>query len=192
MPDLTFSVAQNLAASLVTIGHPYQQAAVNATAMDLVKWCKGRITDGGVQSPEQQAEALIDEVRTTWTEWPQGGTRALLELFQGKYAPRKTVKPVTEEDMRARGLIDPPCEVCDGRLYVGEAPNLNYCITCRAGRHNARWDGEQGLRRLNTQGLKSQVPVTNLTYQQLQERAQAIYEEEQRRKRAREAEAADA
>lgn len=95
MPDLAFEVAKNLAGSLTTIGHPFSQAAINATAMDLVKWCKGIIIGGRAIGPEEQAEQLVDEARFTWTEWPEkGGTRQLLALFRTLFpAPSAGTQP---------------------------------------------------------------------------------------------------
>ncbi len=43
MADLEFEKAKNLAGALVTIGHPFSQAAIEATAFDLIKWCKGAL-----------------------------------------------------------------------------------------------------------------------------------------------------
>ena len=91
MAELPFPVAQTLAASLVTIGHPYIQAAINATAMDLIQWCKGSFIDGCNWSPEQQAREITETARATWEGgWPEnGGTKRLLELFRAKFEPGK-------------------------------------------------------------------------------------------------------
>ena len=83
MADLHLEVARHLAGSLVTIGHPPCEDAINATALDLIRWCKGSIIDGRIWTPEHQAEALVYEARTTWDRWR--GTKQLLELFRAKY-----------------------------------------------------------------------------------------------------------
>jgi len=91
LAELPFPVAQTLAASLVTIGHPYIQAAINATAMDLIQWCKGSFVDGCNWSPEQQAREITETARATWEGgWPEnGGTKRLLELFRARFEPGK-------------------------------------------------------------------------------------------------------
>jgi hypothetical protein len=84
MTDLTFKVAQHLAGSLVTIGHPTYEDAINATALDLVKWCRGATIQGRVLTAESQAAALVDEARYTWERWR--GTKQFRDLFRDKFA----------------------------------------------------------------------------------------------------------
>jgi hypothetical protein len=114
--DLTLEVARELAGSLVTIGHPYAQAAVNATALDLMKWCKGRLLDGRIVTPEKQAEDLVDVARA-WPEgWPEkGGTAKLRALFVEMFpAPETATEPpaITIGELVATGRMAPPCEHC--------------------------------------------------------------------------------
>ena len=163
MAELTLGVARNIAGALVTIGHPYHQAAIDATALDLMKWCKGAFVDGRPVSPERQAESLVAEARSTWDGWPEkGGTKALLELFRTMYPPNHSEvsaewSPLTFEQTVAKGLILPPCPVCDDNLYLGESPNIVYCTACPAGRRNAKWEGEKGLDRLNRPPMPAHV-----------------------------------
>jgi hypothetical protein len=114
MADLKLEIAQSLAAALMNIGHPYQQSALNATALNLIKWCRGNIALG--LSPEQQATALVEEAAETWTAgWPErGGTAALFALFKAKYVPKP--KEQSEDEMLSsmirRGLLTAPCPLC--------------------------------------------------------------------------------
>lgn len=151
MAELSFSVAQNLAASLITIGHPYQQAAINATAMDLVRWCNGILANGVRIDPEKQAQNLVDAARTNWEDgWPsQGGTARLYTLFREMFGKPSESGQITYEQLQARGLIDPPCEHCDGGGYTGSPPFVEFC-RCAQGRHQRYWQGERGLLRINT------------------------------------------
>ena len=90
MADLMLEDALRLAASLMTIGHPYQQDAVNATAWDLIVMCKGAFRNGASISPVQQAEALIAEVRNWKEGWPdKGGTPRLREVFREMFGPKE-------------------------------------------------------------------------------------------------------
>lgn len=90
MSELSFTVAQSLAASLTTMGHPYGQAAINATAVDLMTWCKGVFFDGRFLNPEQQAQKLVNHVRMNWDAWPeQGGTKLLRAEFLRLFTPPK-------------------------------------------------------------------------------------------------------
>lgn len=191
MADLTLPVAQNLAASLCTIGHPYSQPVINATAMDLIKWCHGAIIEGRVLSAEEQAEQLVEEARLTWLQgWQdKGGTAALRalfdELFKGGAQPLMQ-RSLTPEDAIARGLIAPPCEACDDKLYLGKAPNLQYCMACDAGRRNAKWNGNKELEWLNRPAAERKgrpVLVKPLTYEAMK----AALDDEQRRKREQQA-----
>lgn len=153
MGKLDLDAAKHIAAALITIGHPFNPAAIEATAIDLIKWCRGVCIDGRHMDPDEQAEALVDEVRTTWDKWPDGGTKLLLEHFRSKFCSQESaLKVLTYEETLAKGLIVPPCEVCDDRLYIGRAPDLQFCEACIKGRRNARWEGPGGLMRLNQRG----------------------------------------
>lgn len=113
--DLPFEVAQIVAAKLATIGHPYQQAAINATAEDLVKWCHGVFLENRRYTPEQQAEALIARARTEWEDgWPdKGGTKRLLSLFREMFCAAEKTSRGPENQLYA---VPPPpaCQTCDG------------------------------------------------------------------------------
>ena len=186
MADLDWGVALNLAGSLVTIGHPYQKAAIEATAQDLTKWCRGAIIEGRVWNPEAQAQAIVDEARM-WDSWPDGGTKQLRALFLAKFGPKGETqqgwKPLSFDEAVARGLILPPCGTCDDRLTIGQPPEVRYCLDCPAGRHMAKWEGDRGLRRLNnppvarpTRDFATATPITP-------EQMTRALEDEQRRRR---------
>src|SRR4051812_10645930 len=70
VPDLSWEVALNLACSLLTIGHPRQPEAIQATALDLQAWCKGTTLNGRTITPDDQALGLVMEIRSTWEGWP--------------------------------------------------------------------------------------------------------------------------
>ena len=112
---LDFEVAQHLASSLVTIGHPFQKAAIEATAVDLVKWCQGYFAGATVIDPERQAEQLVDRARVEWEDgWPEhGGTKRLRLLFEQMY-PAKAVAltPADPNVLKSRGLLALPCPLC--------------------------------------------------------------------------------
>lgn len=154
MADLDMKDAELAAGQLTTIGHPMKPEWLLATAQDLNEWCKGGIYGGVPWTPAQQANALVQKARLTFGEWSRaGGTTALYALFQQMFPPKTEKaaewKPLTLEQTIERGLIRPPCEVCGDDLVVGVVPNLLYCTACPAGRHQARWEGERGLARLN-------------------------------------------
>jgi len=113
--EFTFARAQELAARLVTIGHPQQQAAIDATALDLMHWCTGYDRQGPAVSPDQQAEQLVEHARREWeVGWPErGGTKQLRDAFDRLFptdAPHSP-DPTTAELIR-RGHWKPPCEHC--------------------------------------------------------------------------------
>lgn len=112
---LAFEDAQHLAASLVTIGHPFQKTAIEATAFDLMKWCQGYFAGSTVIDPQRQAEQLVDRARVEWEDgWPEhGGTKRLRLLFEQMY-PAKTVglAPADPNVLKSRGLLALPCPLC--------------------------------------------------------------------------------
>jgi hypothetical protein len=108
MADLDFPMAQRIAAALTTIGHPYNQEAIDATAWDLVEWCKGVIIDGKVYSPEDQARALVNTARLEWDCWPEGGTANLRALFLLRFAPKPKVEQEGPEKWKAEGASYDP------------------------------------------------------------------------------------
>ena len=193
MAELAFDAARRIATALVTIGHPYEPAAITATAHDLVKWCRGAIIANRVWSPEDQADALVDEARTGWDEgWPrQGGTPKILNLFLTMFPPKHQEldpdwKPLSYEETVAKGLIRPPCEMCDDHLYIGEVPNLRYCVACPAGRHAQQWDGQRGLDRLNHPATPRPKPTAGFALASpiSPEQMKRALEDEQRRRRS--------
>lgn len=179
MADLKWEVAQGLAASLMSIGHPYNQAVIDATALDLCHWCKGAIIGGCAWTPEKQAEELVQEARTTWDGWPdKGGTKQLLELFRSKYAPKP--KQVTEEEriaaLIARGLLSEPCVFCRDE-------GQKYCQYGGAKRHAIESAAEQARRQVIINVTVSPKPKPSISLDLLLARANAAHQDEQRRKR---------
>lgn len=130
MADLDFRAAQSLAASLVTIGHPYAQVAIDATAADLVNWCKGLFVRGRIIDPEEQAQRLVTEARLTWKEgWPdKAGTSQLHDLF------REMFEPSLEGERKPFETPPPPsCEKCsDTGWEVTERRGYEYSKLCTA------------------------------------------------------------
>jgi|SRR5215831_18232798 len=87
---LDWEAAQRIAAQLLTIGHPSHAAAIQATANDLVDWCKGVTINGVFIKPEQQANQLVTEARRNWDEWPAiGGTKQLYALLRRIFGPKE-------------------------------------------------------------------------------------------------------
>ena len=129
MPDLTFTMAQSLATALTTIGHPYAQAAVNATALDLMTWCKGVFWEGRiVMNPEAQAQALVNHVRLNWDGWPeQGGTKQLYEEFVRMFSPAAAAG---ENIWQASP--PPACEACgDTGWKTVTKGAYEYAVSCK-------------------------------------------------------------
>lgn len=187
MAELPFAVAVNLAGSLVTIGHPFGPVAIEATALDLVKYCRGAILDGRTYSPEQQAQALVDEIRTTWDEWPEGGTKRLAELFKSKYAPNpKDPELPSYEELLSRRMLAPPCQLCE--------PGVSFCEYGGFRGHvkeKAIIDAFLKSKPQETTPAPSQKPkrppITQADLDQIIAAGKASWEDEQRRKREQKA-----
>lgn len=103
--------ALKLARRLTTIGHPFQEAAIDATAGDLMDLCKGTIRNGRIVQPQEQAELLIQEIRQWDTGWPdRGGTRRLYDQFRSMF----------RTDLPENAFIDfdnEPCICESGRKF---------------------------------------------------------------------------
>ena len=189
MANLDMKDAEILAGQLATIGHPYGAVAILATAQDLVDWCRGGIFGGRPWTPAEQAGALVKEARLTLGNWEKaGGTTALRSLFGDMYPQccesDPAWKPITFEEMIAKGLIRPPCETCDDRQLIGQAPEIRYCMACPGGRHLAKWEGERGLQRLNHPPIEKPRPTRDFSTVEPITPAQmaAALEDEQRRR----------
>lgn len=182
MATLTFEVALQMAGSLTTIGHPYAKPALDATAMDLMKWCKGGIFDGRVWTAEQMAEAMVEEARTTWGDWTEaGGTTALRALFKAKFSkpPASWEQKFNGEErgiasLIERGLLTPPCEHC--------GPADPYCEFGGAKRHGAAVAKERALGKEAMAREPPPPPPAARDYNEMSRRALVAYEDEQRRK----------
>jgi hypothetical protein len=137
-------------------GFPRDDEVVAAHARYLKLWCKGAILEGERYWPAGQARWLVEEAAPlAWDKWQ--GPKALHDLFLSKFPkraeePKPEWTPLSYEATIAKGLIKPPCEVCDDSLYIGKAPDMSYCTACPAGRRNAKWEGDAGLHRLNCAG----------------------------------------
>jgi hypothetical protein len=172
--ELNFDIAMEMAQALSTIPEfPRFAGAIRATAEDLVRWCKGAIIDRRHWSAEAQAADLVCDAREKWTSWQ--GTAALYSLFREKFVKPQEHRPpvvLSYEETLARGLIRPPCTRCDDSGYVGKVPGVQFC-NCRQGRHQAKWEGERGLLRINTPPVERKVsgslrPFTPITEADMQ------------------------
>lgn len=179
MAKLTFDVAQNLVGYLIAIGHPYQEKAVNATAMLLCKWCAGPLG-------EQQAQALVEDAAENWERWPEGGTKALLDLFRGKF-PRKEQAPDARVSdglvgsLIERGLVAPPCELCEPGAPSCEFGGIK---SHRAAQKGTVWAIGIEEAAARPAVYKKQRPVTDLSFTEILRQAEASWELEKIRKRA--------
>lgn len=197
MADLSLQEAKYLAGTLVTSGHPYAPDAILSTATDLMRWCKGAIVNGRLVTPAQQAEALVQEVRMEWEGWPEkGGSRMLRQLFESKYSKVTLEAPILKlADAVARKLLAPPCSLCaPGETHCEYGGTRGHkqqqavidaavartrklvprCPRCPEDAKHCEYGGLIGHERHDG--------VASLTYEQMQARAAAVYEEEQRRK----------
>lgn len=186
MADLEHAAALLLANSLITIGHPYSQAAIEATAFDLCKWCKGRIAEGRIIAPEAQAEDLIAAARL-WPEgWPErGGTAKLLALFREQNpAPARvelTVEELIDSQLK-QGVLAAPCALC--------AASEKFCAFGGPRSHalESEW-AQSGVPMPNTPKQlvptppPSKTPITQADLDALLARGRLNYEEEQCRKK---------
>jgi hypothetical protein len=140
-------VAVKLAGSLTVAGHPRNQAAINATAMQLIRLCNGCLMNGRSWNAEQQAEELVRVVMTEWEEgWPErGGSKRLQDLYRLKFIPEMLpsnyAQPLGEK---------PPinCSKCNDFGYAGELGKKVYC-DCREGEYCSAKFGERGLATFN-------------------------------------------
>lgn len=86
LADLDPALALKLATQFKSLpGFPWD--AVDVTAEDLIRWCRGGIETNTIWPPEAQARWLVDEARETWEKWK--GTAALRSLFMSKFERRK-------------------------------------------------------------------------------------------------------
>jgi len=122
LADLDPTVAVELATQFKTInGFPWD--AVDVTAQDLIRWCRGWIGKNNVWPPEAQARWLVREARETWTEkWL--GTGALKELFDARFPsasrPGNEAQPLGEK---------PPinCQDCQDNGVLRVRGRHQYC-----------------------------------------------------------------
>jgi hypothetical protein len=165
---------------LTTIGHPRIQGAIDATAMDLITWCKGAIIQGRIVTAEQQAEGLVNEARTGWDEWPEkGGTRQLLNLFRSRYSPSGSQQQVVADpsyaDFVKRGILAPPCSLCvPGAIFCEYGSERAHTIEAEVSARFAQRPAKSGII----------APGVDLSYEAIQQHASAVYADEQRRKHA--------
>jgi hypothetical protein len=128
---LSWQDAQRLAGTLITIGHPIQPAALDATALDLTRLCKGGSREGREYSPLDQALELVQTIRTTWTAgWAKnGGTAGMFRQFRELFAPeaRPEFQPYT--------MPPPPaCSKCsDTGFEIVERKGYSFGVPCGCG-----------------------------------------------------------
>lgn len=129
-PPLTFEQAKPLALRLATIDDfPRYDEAIDATADDLVRWCKGGTFEGREWIPIAQARWLVDEARHRWDKWP--GTFHLLALFRTKF---DTTPPPSNAAQELGPVPLPACGKCnDSGTVKGPAGRHVFC-NCDQGR----------------------------------------------------------
>lgn len=134
--ELNFGIAIQLAKTLKSIeGFSFDEAVINATAGDLMRWCKGAIIGGQVWSAENQAHWLVTEAREKWQTW--NGTAGLHKLFRSKFCM------VTAPERQTFDMGEKPpvsCKICND---WGMAANA-YC-DCEAGQELKKTWGAKGL-----------------------------------------------
>jgi hypothetical protein len=171
---LAWEDALRLARSLKTIkGFAWDEANIEATAADLVGWCRGYVTANRVWSPQDQALDAVTAARHTWVEWT--GAADLHALILAKFPPKARAVdfvPASEQDLVRRGLL---CGKCFGEgKFDGD-----YC-TCNMGRAAKRWDAHNPA----PAPVKPNVrPIRTTNLDQLLRDGQRLWEDEQRRKR---------
>lgn len=122
--ELDLEVALKLATQLTTIADcPRSAIAIEATAQDLIRWCRGWIGQNNVWPPEAQARWLVREARETWTEkWL--GTGALKQLLDARFPstslPGNAAQPLGEK---------PPieCRNCQDNGWLCVRGRHQYC-----------------------------------------------------------------
>ncbi len=183
MPDRNeptpLEVAKRQVGFLITIGHPWQERAVEATALLLMKWCES----------EEQAQALVEKAAETWNEgWPEkGGAVQLLALYRQMFPQLKPKeKDVSAEErvaqLLAEGRLAPRCELCPA-----DEPYCRYGGKVAHAWYEDYWTRpEMGPPEPPPRKLaepKPFIPITEATVEQLLERGKANYTDEQSRKR---------
>lgn len=178
--EWTINVARELASSLITVGHPYLPAAIDATALDIYGLCTGTLgTKGYMLTPREQAVALVNAVRN-WPEgWPErGGTRRLKDQFNEMFKPAEPEwKPASATDLVKQGRLAPPCEHCEA--------DAEYCEFGGPRRHarekviQSEYDRAWAERQLAEQKRKLLPKTEPLSYNQMK----AALDDEQRRRR---------
>lgn len=173
LADLDPALALVLATELTTIQDcPRSNVAINATAQDLIRWCRGWIGNNNVWPPEAQARWLVREAREKWAEkWL--GTGALKQLLDARFPPSNlagnAAQPLGEK---------PPieCSDCNDTGIIQVRGRHQYCdcdlgarMRTDLGDNATRWlermDGSLGARRRVPEPRREPreiVPATNL------------------------------
>ena len=140
---LPLEVAVKVAGSLTVAGHPRNQDAINATAMQLIRLCKGCQINGQSWNPEQQAEELVRLVTEEWGDgWPErGGSKRLQDLYRSKFIP-EVLPPNPAQPLGEKLPIN--CSKCNDFGIVGEVGKKVYC-DCPEGEYCRAEFGERWL-----------------------------------------------
>lgn len=176
---LDFFIALRFAHSLKTIlGAEYQSdAAINATAQDLVRWCAGAFIDGAMWTPENQAEWLVMEARENWETWQ--GTYGLRKLFRSKFVPELPPSNAAV-DYGPKPPIE--CAKCNDTGFIGK----QFCDCSMGQQVKSIWGDipppfAQPRRPQTAQGVSALQPFRPITEEDLR----AASEKHQREKAAR-------
>lgn len=177
MANLDFSVAQHLAAALCSAGHPFQRDVIDATAADLVKWCKGCFIASRAVGPEEQAEALVEKAREWEGGWPdKGGTAKLKALFTEMFPARqeKAWEPAGADELATRGLLAPRCLHCP--------LDASFCEYGGPRAHKRYLEEQQYIQAHQEEKRPRRAPLIQMTAGEFQARAAAFYRDEEQRK----------
>jgi len=173
---LDLDAAKLIAAQLKLIPGFWDDVMITTCAADLVRWCHGAFIDGGMWTPEKQAEWVVTEARENWDKWL--GTAAFRQLFRSKF-----VAPIPPGNAAVDYGPKPPidCPKCNDSGFL-QSPR-RYC-DCPMGQYlETLW----GVRALETrrpqaaQGVRSLQPFEPVTIADMQ----AATEKHQREKAAR-------
>jgi hypothetical protein len=114
MQSLDPEKAYSIAGRLTTIpDFPRNEEAIEATAEDLIRWCRGSNEGEREWSPEAQAIWTVEKARESWNSWI--GSAALKSIFDSKFV----ILPTQPLNLGERPPID--CRRCGDTGVVQNA-----------------------------------------------------------------------